>query len=207
MCAWEVISHAVAISGAVTDLRTGSALSGARVEITSAPAAFTEWLAMRRMEAGRAWDAMEERPDRRRAAPDGHFHFMDLPDGLYTFTASMPGMGSRYGTAQSVVTVSRDAGGHLDMVTVALAIPPTTLEGVVTAQGGGPLPMAMVQVQGSGERTFSDGDGRYRLIGLETGSRTVTASARGYENRSLTVVLDQAGAAHTADLELARATP
>jgi hypothetical protein len=107
--------------------------------------------------------------------------------------------------AQSVVTVSMGASGHLSMTTVVLSVPGTALEGIVTAQGRA-LPMAMVQVQGSGERCFSNGEGKYRLIGLEVGSRTVIASAQGYKKRSLTVVLDQAGALYTANFELALAS-
>ncbi len=207
MSAWEIIRHAVAISGTVTDSQTGKALAGARVQITAGPVEFTNWLAMKALEAGKGWEGMKERPDRRVASVDGHFHFMDLPDGLYTLVASLPEKGTRYGTVQVQATVSRDAQGHINMATLEIALPSTAVTGLVTAQGGQPLPMAEILVQGSGERVFSNDSGRYLLRGLETGNRTLRASAQGYEQGTLTVSLAQAGAVQTADFVLVPSTP
>lgn len=207
MSAWEIIRHAVAIFGTVTDSRTGKTLKGARVQITSGPAAFTSWLALKAMEGRTRWEFLKERPDRRCTAQDGHFHFMDLPDGQYTLTASMPDMGTRYGIVQTQLTVARDAQSHIIMATVDMALPSTAVTGLVTTQGGAPLPMALVQVMGSGERAYTNGDGSFLLRGLEAGSRMVTASAQGYEHKSLTVNLAQAGVVQTADFVLLPGTP
>jgi hypothetical protein len=146
--------------------------------------------------------AVAERPDRTRTASDGHFHFLDLPDGQYTLTASLPGAGSRYGTAQVEATVSRDAEGNISMVTADIALPPTTIRGRVVDQDNNPVGMAEVRVVGSGERTFSNADieapteiqGQYRLTGLEAGKRTVLVSARGYTTATQTVQLTQGDA-------------
>jgi len=148
---------------------------------------------------------MAERPDRTRTAVDGHFHFLDLPDGDYTLAASLPGSGSRYATVQADGTVSRDAEGNIDMFVADIALPPTALEGQVTDQAtGDPVAMAEVRMRGSGERTFSDArdetKGRYLLTSLEAGERTVVVSAQGYGTVTRTVSLSRGD---TAELDIA----
>lgn len=178
MIEWEIVRHQVAIAGRVTDFQTGKAIAQAQVQIV-------------------------EGPDRTRTAADGHFHFLDLPDGQYTLIASLPGSGSRYGTAQAEATVSRDAEDNITMATADIALPPTTLKGQITDQAtGNPVVMVQVQVQGSGERTFSDAQGRYILTGLEAGKRTVLVSARGYQPGSKTVLLSEPGTEQTLDFVL-----
>jgi len=54
--------------------------------------------------------------------------------------------------------------------------------------------LARVQVQGSGEQSFSDALGNYLLSGLEVGTRTVLVSAQGYKVNSQTVQLSRVGA-------------
>jgi Carboxypeptidase regulatory-like domain len=186
---WEEVRHQVAIAGRVTDARMGRAIGGALVMITTAPPAFSG------------------RDDRTRTAADGHFHFLDLPDGQYALTASLPGSGRRYGTASAQATVSRDSQGKITMATATIGLPSTTLTGRVTGQNAAPVAMAEVRVQGSGERAFSDGQGDYRLAGLETGNRTVQVSAQGYQVLSRTVLLSQAGTVQTLNLSLVPATP
>jgi hypothetical protein len=194
MAAVETVRHQVAIAGQVTDAQTGRAISGARVQLTTAPPAFTDFLALRALPYGEHWATLVERPDRTRTAADGHFHFLDLPDGAYTCTATLPGAGSRYGTAQAGATVLRDAAGNLSMVTANLALPPTTVKGQIADQDtADPVFMAEVRVQGSGERAFSNAQGDYLLTGLETGIRTVQVTAQGYQGTSQAVTLEQAG--------------
>ena len=193
MVNWEVARHQVAIAGRVTNAQTGQAICGAQVKITAAPLEFTDWLALQAMQYGARWASMAERPDRTQTALDGHFHFMDLPNGSYTLTATLPGSGTRCGTAQVAVVISRDAQGHINLVSTSLALAPTTLKGLVTGQGAAPLAMAEVRVKGSGERAFTDGQGRYRLAGLEVGNRTVSVSAQGYQPATKTVSLGQPG--------------
>lgn len=197
----EPTRHQIAIAGNVTDAQTGAAIGRARAEITAAPAAFTDWLAIHAKQHRDRWAVMEERPDRTRTAVDGHFHLLDLPDGDYNLTASLPGSGTRYGTAQAAATVSRDAQGSITMATADIALPPTALKGQITDQASGePLVMAEVRVKGSGERTFSDGQGQYLLTSLEAGERTVLVSARGYETAIRTARLTQGG---TVELDVA----
>lgn len=203
MSEWEIDRHAVAISGNVTDFQTGKPIGGARVEITAAPAAFTDWLALKALQHGSRWAGLKERPNRTRTAVDGHFHFMDLPDGEYTLTVTLPDSGSRYGEAQVTATVSRNAEGHILMTTANASLSPTTLKGEITSSDGGhAVVMAEVQVQGSGERTFSSSDGGYLLTGLEVGRRTVSVSAPGYQSVVWQVDIGSAGAVQTLDFAL-----
>jgi Carboxypeptidase regulatory-like domain len=194
----EPTRHQVAIAGRVTDAQTGRALVAAQVAITAAPAVFTSWLQLQAKQREDRWPTMDERPDRTRTATSGHFHFLDLPAGQYTLTASLPGAGSRYGTADVKARVSlsrsRSDPDKITLVTADLALPPTTLKGQVTATDAKqPLLMAEVRIQGSGERSFSDAQGNYLLVGLEAGTRTVHVSARGYKATSTTVKLGPAG--------------
>ena len=145
---------------------------------------------------------LTERPDQTLTATDGHFHFMDLPNGQYTLVASMPDSGSRYGTAQTQLSVSRNASGHIVMAVADIALPPTTIKGKVTGPGSTNVMMAKIQVQGSGEQTFSDSQGRYLLTGIETGNRTILVSAQGLQSNSRPVTLGSAGLVQTVDFNL-----
>jgi hypothetical protein len=70
------------------------------------------------------------RPDQTRTAVDGHFHFLDLPDGDYAVTASLPEAGNRYGTAEAKnLRVSRDGNGRIDWAWTDVKVPPTTISG------------------------------------------------------------------------------
>lgn len=205
MAEWEVVRHQVAIAGQVSDAQTGESIGRARVAITAAPAAFTDWLAIHARQYGERWTTMVQRPDRTLTAIDGHFHFLDLPDGQYTLVASLPDLGTRYGTAQVIIDVSRDAQGDLVLATADMVLPPTTIEGRLTEQGVTPpvnVVMAEVRIKGSGEQVFSDDQGHYRLRGVETGERTVLVSAPGYQPAAQGVQLNQAGEEQTLDFTL-----
>lgn len=205
MSGWEIVRHQVAIAGRVTDARSGAAIGGAVVTISAGPVAFTRWLALQAVQHRARWASMVERPDQTRTAADGHFHFLDLPDGPYTLGAALPGTGSRYGAAQAPAAVAHDAQGDVRMAAADLALPPTAIEGQVTEQGTGtPVAMAEVRVKGSGERTFSDGQGRYLLAGLEAGTRTAVVSARGYQPASRMVALNQPGVVLILNVALAK---
>lgn len=214
MTRWLTIAavrHHVAIAGQVTDAQTGKIIAGALVAITAAPAPFTDRLSLQQKQYGDQWETMVERPDRTRTRADGHFHFMDLPAGQYTLAASLPGQGTRYGTAQATVTVALDANGNIRLVTTAIVLAPTTLKGRITAQAANepePVPvfMARIGVKGSGESTFSDKEGNYRLIGLEVGTRTVQVVVKGYQTDVSTVALGPAGAEQTLNVTLSPAT-
>lgn len=208
------VHHVVAISGRViervaeeqeTDDQMVKPIAGARITITAAPLEFTNRLALRAKQYGDRWERIEERPDRTRTAGDGHFHFMDLPDGDYTLKAELPGSGSRYGTAEQSVVVTRNADGIMAVVD-DIRLPPTTITGEITEdQNNEKVLMAEVRVRGSGERVFSDGKGRYRLSGVEASEkreRTLEVSAQGYQQDSQNVLLDQAGIEKVVDFVL-----
>lgn len=210
MAQWEEIRHQVAISGRVTDAQTSRAIGRAQVSITDGPLAFNDWLANYARQYGDRWGTMTERPDQIRTAADGHFHFMDLPDGQYTLRASLPGSGTRYGIALNVVAVSRDAEGNITMAVADISLLPTTLKGRIDRQNNKPVVMAEVRVRGSGERTFSDGQGHYLLAGLEAskkGERTLVVSAQGCRKVTKNVLLDQAGVEKTLDFVLVPCAP
>jgi hypothetical protein len=205
MSDWEIVRHAAAISGSVSNSQTGKAVGGARVAITDAPAEFTAWLEIRAQQFGTRWRGMAQRPDRTQTAGDGHFHFMDLPNGDYTLTASLPAAGSRFGVAEAIVSVTRGSEGNIIMATADIQLPPTTLKGTITTvgtEGPEPVVMAEVMISGSGEKTFSDDQGRYLLSGLEKGLRTVLVSAKGYQPVSQAVGFVAAGVEEIQDLVL-----
>lgn len=201
MSDWETVRHQVGIAGRVTDAQTGKPVGGAQVIITSGPEAFTSLVALRALQYGTNWGAMLERPDRTQTAADGHYHLLDLPDGKYTVTATLPGTGTRYGAAQQSVTVSRDSQGRITWSSADVQLPPTTLMGQVSGKGAA-IAMAEVRVKGSGERTYSDGQGRYRLIGVEIGNRTLLVSAQGFKPASQAVQLGAAGAMQKLDFAM-----
>ena len=187
--AWEEARHQVAISGRVTDSQTQRPLRGAQVRITTAPAAFTNWLAIYQQAHGGRWATLGERPDQTRTAADGHFHFVDLPNGSYTVTASRPNAGTRYGEARVTVTVARDAAGNLAPIEAGVALAPTTVKGTITGPGDAPVPLADVRVKGSSERTVSDSQGGYLLTRVEAGTCTVLVTASGFRPASRSVPL------------------
>jgi hypothetical protein len=199
MTSWETIRRQVAISGRVSSARTGKPCPDARVEITNAPAAFLAWLQLKAIPYGKRWSALSQRPDRLRTNTDGCFHFLDLPDGDYTLTVAWPQQGSRYGTAQTTVTVARNADGII-VATTDLALPPTTVRGRITNNNNTPISLAEIRMQGSGERSYSDRAGNYQLLPLEASDRirrTVVVSASGYQTSRQTVDLNQPGVART----------
>ena len=188
--------HQVASYGRVSDEETGLAIHGAVVEMTSMPEAFENWLALHSLQYGSSWATMRERPDRKITSVDGYFYFVDLPNGDYTLRGSLPNSGTRYGTAEASATVSREPPDNINRVTANIALPPTAIKGQIVDDNGDPVGMAKVQIQGSSEYAFSDGDGNYFLSNLEASpnpetGRTakVSVSARGYYPNSKTVEL------------------
>ena len=223
MVKWQTVRHQVAIAGRLTEAGPGKPIGGALVSIKSEdgmPAAFKSLLEARSMQYGNAWIAMSDRPDRTRTAADGLFYFLDLPDGDYTLMASLANMGKRYGTAQATVTVARKDDGDYKRVFLDLALQATTVRGKIsgTSHKNG-VAMAEVRMKGSGERTFSDGQGHYVLAGIEPvkptdgasaggrpaiSERTVLVFAQGYRPASKLVALNEAGALKTLNFELVR---
>lgn len=202
---WDVVRHRATLAGTVK--ADGKPVPGARVEITSGPAAFADRLALQAQAAGPRWAAQAERPDRTRTAPGGHFHFLDLPAGDYTLRVSLPREGSRYGTAAANVTLVADSQGNAVLQTADLTLPSTTVRGKVLDPGGKAVPLAELRLRGSADRTYSNGKGEYALSHLEAGSRELVVAARGFQTQTKTVVLAQAGAVVDLDITLQPSTP
>ncbi|HYU34440.1 MAG TPA: carboxypeptidase regulatory-like domain-containing protein [Thermoanaerobaculia bacterium] len=198
---WETVRHRAAIAGRVTDAGTGKPLPGARIEITAGPPELTSRLALLALQYGSRWASLAERADRTRAAGDGFFRFLDLPAGKYTLTASLPGSGSRYGTASVEVTLTADGEGRVALATASLALPATTIKGRIS-DATAAIRMAEVRIQGSGERAWSDAQGNYALSGIEAGARKLTISASGFQAKSETVTLGTPGEVATRDVTL-----
>jgi len=205
MTTFETTRHQVAIAGQVSDFETTRSIAGALVRITAAPAEFLTRLAALAQQYGADWATLRERPDQTATAPDGHFHFLDLPNGQYTLTVSLPGSGTRYGTRQGQVSV--DTSDNIVLAAADLTLPPTVLKGQVTREDGTPLAMAAVRIKGSGEQGFSDGQGRYVLAPLEIGQRTIIASGQGFSPVTRVLQLATAGTAVTANFTLAALAP
>jgi Carboxypeptidase regulatory-like domain len=202
---WEIVRRQVAVAGRVVDGRTGKPFSGATVTIAAMPDAFRRKLELRAMQYGAGWNRMAERADRTRSRADGSFYFLNLPDGDYQLSATLPSMGKRYGTANAEVSVSRGDDGRMKIAFVDLALQPTVVEGKITGTGQkGAVVMAQVRVKGSGEQTFSDAKGHYALAAVEPGERTVLALAQGYRPAVQKVSLKTAGRAGMLNFSLTK---
>ncbi|KST62206.1 carboxypeptidase regulatory-like domain-containing protein [Mastigocoleus testarum] len=196
MLRWERIRHRVAIAGQVTDAQTNKAIAGVEVAITKGPEAFMGWLRIRASQYGDEWEKMLERPDRTRTAYDGHFHFLDLPEGEYRLHAFFHNASRRYGTAFLDLRVSQ-APEDENIITVAdLTLTPTCLKGQILDDDDDPIVLAEVRLKYSQESTFSNQEGQYLLNAIEAAEkfeRTIIISAQGYQTTSQTVVFNEAG--------------
>lgn len=206
MAVWEEVRHQVAISGKVIGPVKGMGLGHVRVSIIDGPDEYLEWLAVKQAIAGESWFTTAKRPDRVMTKPDGHFHFMDLPDGNYMLFASFPNKSTRFGGVQFTVTVSRTPEGAIEMAQADIVLPATTIAGTVVRQGDNtPVVMAKIKVLGSGEYAFTDENGAFVLAGIEasvTQSRVVTVSAAGYQDRTQPVAVDATGITVNCDVIL-----
>ncbi|WP_224245091.1 carboxypeptidase regulatory-like domain-containing protein [Hyalangium gracile] len=181
-------THRLSIAGRVIDARTRKAVAGAEIVLTDGPEAWRSWLAASQRTSS------AQRPELTRSSADGTFRFVDLPDGSYTLAARLPGSGTRYGT----VSLQLEASSQRSPFPLAtLALPPTAIEGVISgadeADGSAPVAMARVRVMGSGESALTDAEGRFLLHGIETGTRTLQVSARGFSPAQLSAGLEQGG--------------
>lgn len=201
MAHWEQTRRQVALIGRVTDAQTGQPLPGVRVTISAAPGSFSSWLALHARQHGARWATLEQRPDRVRTQADGGFHFLDLPDGNYTLTATLPELGSRYGGGQAQATVARSGNGTITLDPAEIALPPTTIKGQVRGRNSAAVMLAEVRLQSSSARTFTDHEGRYLLSPVQAGRQTVLVSAQGYAVKETTIE-SQASLVATLDITL-----
>ncbi|HBE16263.1 MAG TPA: hypothetical protein DEG17_25055 [Cyanobacteria bacterium UBA11149] len=188
----EAKVHQVAIAGQVRDGETSGPIHQARVKIVDMPDSLKTKLALKAKQYGVNWENLPQRLDQTYSAVDGFFHFIDLPEGEYKLAVSLPGSGTRYGEAETTVNISSD-GDKIKLAAADISLPPTAIKGKVINNDNTAVVMAKIQVVGSGEYTFSNGEGQYLLIGLETSSqkRTVQVSARGYRLSSQHVQLNR----------------
>ena len=91
---WEVSRRTVSIAGRVTDARTDRPLGGVCVTAASRSTSFVA-----------------------RTRNDGHFHFLDLPDGEYSLTPSLLSSDSRYDTAEVKASLFHDVKGNIKKLT------------------------------------------------------------------------------------------
>lgn len=186
---WEVVRHQAAVAGVVTDAQTGKPIAGASIECTN--------LALEINKTTKTSD-------------DGHYYFMDLPDGDFTVDASLPQSGSRYGTAQIVASVTRTSEGRINLATANLALPPTGVNGHITGPDADDnvvdILLADVKIKGSEDQAFSNNQGVYVLSGVETGTRTLLVKAQGYDPVNQPVAVNTVGAVVTQDILLAKVT-
>lgn len=210
MGAKEQTRNRVAIAGQVRNKETQLAIPGVLVQICQETGKFKDWLNLHALQYGDNWESMVNRPDRTLTAIDGCFYFINLPDGFYTLTASLSGTGTRYGSVMREVQVSGD-GGKIKLAFVDLALPPTAIKGQITDAEKSPILMAKVQIEGSGESTFSDKDGKYLLMGLQvpkqpSSDRIVKIFAQGYEVGDKSQAL-KCGETKELNIELTRSKP
>ncbi|MCP2729160.1 carboxypeptidase-like regulatory domain-containing protein [Limnofasciculus baicalensis] len=184
--------HQVAIAGQVRDRETSQPIDKARVKIVGMPDFLKTKLALKAKQYGTDWEKLPERIDQTYSKIDGFFHFLDLPEGKYKLAVSFPGTGTRYGGAEKEVGIVHD-GEKIKLTAADISLPPTALKGEVTNTDNTPVVMAKIQVVGSGEYIFSDGEGKYLFTGLEASEtrRTVQVSAQGYKLVSKSVQLNQ----------------
>ncbi len=87
---WEVNRSAVSIAGQVTDVDTDKAVGGVNVMATSGLKRFSTLTGI-----------------------DGHFHFVDLPDGKYSLTVKPPLISKRYGAIQMEADAYHNVEGNM----------------------------------------------------------------------------------------------
>jgi hypothetical protein len=145
-----ILSAAVSVSGRVTD-RSGKPVEQARIALRT------------------AGEAAEHAAT---TGGDGSFRLKDVAPGRASISASAPG----YGPAEvRGLTVSERG---LTGVELVLA-PEATVDGQVTGPDGAPVAGATVTVAGSAgtpATAATDGDGHYRLAGLDPDTVRVTAT-------------------------------
>jgi len=169
--------------------------------IAAMPPLFKRRLEIAALQHGNDWETMQERPDRTLTRHDGLFYFLDLPDGHYGLTASVPRPAMRYGAAEQSVQIARDKKGAMTFINLVLQ--PTVVKGKITGPGHKTgIVMAEARIQGSGERTFSNAQGEYLLTAIEPGKRTVQVFAQGFRSASQAVTVEGPGESHTLNFAL-----
>jgi len=197
---WSVARHRVSIWGKVIDEVTRKPIAGAEVRLVRVPGKFKRKLDLLAMHNGAEWEKRNHRPDRTFSRADGLFYFLDLPDGEYEIRAALPNCGKRYGETSKKKEVSESEGTRLNTLQamwVSLMLPPTGIRGkVIDAAKKTGLLMAEVRLRGSGERTFTDGQGVFMLGPIEASERserTLECIAQGYKRKEKAQIVGPKG--------------
>ncbi|NET46327.1 carboxypeptidase regulatory-like domain-containing protein [Okeania sp. SIO2B3] len=185
----------ISIAGRVLEEgETEKPISGAMVEIIAMPDKFQEILSLKALQYGLQWEKMSDRPDRKITASDGYFYFVDLPQGIYTLAASIPGSRTQYGTKD--FTVEEDSSNRIITVIDDIDLFPVGIQGqVIDSISNEGIGLAKIQVDKSTEFTLSNFQGNYRL-GVEISTLqknnkvTLNVSATGYDEVSEVVDVD-----------------
>ncbi|GEM_PF-1083852 len=177
MSQWLTITprvRQIAIVGQVKDGETGNALRDVAVEITEKPPKFERYCQLQSLQYGSQWDKMTQRCDATLTSIEGYFYFVDIPNGKYTLTFSIPGKNSRYGTTTVQTEVIGDSQNLLNGTEslqnrkiLNISLIPTTLKGEIKDDDGNAVANAKIKIEGTQENTISNSDGVYRLTQLE----------------------------------------
>jgi hypothetical protein len=194
----SVFNQQIAIAGRVLEGETEQIISGAMVEVIEMPEKFRAILSLKALQYGLQWEKMSARPDRKITTRDGYFYFINLPEGEYLLETSLPTSGTRYSKVRQTVKVPSPVNGKISTTMTDIVLLPTGIKGTITDadEPSKAIVNAKVQIQGSLESAFSDQNGNYHLLGLESaksGQRTVTlmVSATGYQQVSQSLVVKQ----------------
>jgi hypothetical protein len=129
-----------------------------------------------------------------RTSADGLFYFTDLRDGAYDLIVTCPAKTTRYLPSRTTIEVSRNARNPVFPLP-RIGLRPFVISGRITEKGANtPVAMALVMLPGSGERAFSDAEGKYELVAVEPTKagkgRPVVASANGFGPSTLRAEMD-----------------
>jgi hypothetical protein len=154
------VRRRVSVAGFITDAYTGRAIYGALVRLER--------------------DGVLEKDTR--SAPDGLYYFLNLRTGRWRMRVTLPSMGFRYREVNHdfVFEPSTHAPAFIN-----IPLEPFVIRGRVSAKGENGIAMAEVIVKGSGEKCFSDTNGRYAIVAVEPAkeghTRLVQVFAKGYK--------------------------
>ena len=161
-------------------------------------------------------DYRVDRPDMTTTAVDGHYYFMDLPNGQYQVTATPTN--TRHGSSVGIFQVPHvqdDESDKLNYTLANLELSPTAIIGMIRtkpdpltpSEPSKPVKFASVRIAGTSLDTLSNTKGEYQLLPL-TAMRdrpwqiTVHVSARGFKPSTQDVEISGAGNVVWLDFEL-----
>jgi hypothetical protein len=176
------IRHVVSIAGALRNKATLHRVGGARVEIIEGPPAFHALVEAHT--ADPAWLRRRERLNQVYSRSDGIYFFLDLPPGPYRLRASVPEMGTRYGTVEigPIAVEAAPAEGPFRVARADADLPPTRVHGIVTdALTGKPVAAARVRLLGDTAIVKTGDDGSYDLSSLVAGQPALQVTAPRYK--------------------------